>query len=85
MVRVQLTGNYDFETAAGPRPYMVAVQRELTSHAGLDTMDRCLIVRGDADAEFSLTLREGVSYRFGHVRLGSGAFCFVCFAAKAVW
>ncbi len=61
-VRVQLTGDYNFDTATGNQQYRVAVQREDTTHRGLDTMDRCLIVRSTT-GDFSLTLREGVSFR----------------------
>ena len=61
-VRVELTGNYNFDTISGRQTYPISVQREDRNHQGIDSLARCTIVR--SATEFSLTLRSGDSYRY---------------------
>ena len=66
-VQTELTGDYDFSTASGTRSYGVSIQRSSTSHRGVDTLDRCLIVRStqfnNQQRRFRLTLRQGIAFR----------------------
>ena len=66
-MRVELLGDYSFSTAAqSETTYPVSIDRRSTSHSGLDTLDRCLTVKGPPSnsGSLSLMLRDGTVYRF---------------------
>ena len=66
-MRVELFGDYSFNTAAqSEATYPVSIDRRSTSHSGLDTLDRCLTVRGPPSnsGSLALILRDGTVYRF---------------------
>ena len=66
-MRVELFGDYSFRTVSQSQmTYPVSIDRRSRSHSGLDTLDRCLIVRGPPSNPgiLSMVLRDGTAYRF---------------------